>query len=188
MRITVFCSSSDAVPAPYRRIAHDLGQLMAQRGHSLVYGGATSGLMGTLARSVREAGGAVTGVMPRQMVAYGLAMPGLDRMVVTTTMAERKAYMEASADGFIVLPGGFGTLEELFEVLTLRQLGTLKGPVVLLSPDGFYDGLLDFFGKLYREQFAKEAFQGLYTVVAAPIEALDAIEYPRETSYPDKWF
>ena len=115
LSICACCSSSSAVDSVYRDAARDLGRLIATRGHTLVYGGGTPGLMGDLARAVKEGGGRVFGVIPRRLVEFGLAYAHADDLVVVETMAERKAQMIAHADAFVALPGGFGTLEEVCE-------------------------------------------------------------------------
>ncbi len=133
MNICVYCASSDAVAPAYFRAAEALGQMIAQRGDTLVYGGAGIGLMGALARAVKAGGGHVIGVMPRVLAAEPITFALLDEFVITHDLRERKARMEALADAFLVLPGGFGTLEELAEILTLRQLREHTKPVVLLN-------------------------------------------------------
>jgi len=125
MNICVYCASSDAVAPAYFRAAETLGQMIAQRGDTLVYGGAGIGLMGALARAVKAGGGHVIGVMPQVLAAESITFALLDELVITDNMRERKARMEALADAFLVLPGGFGTLEELAEILTLRQRALL---------------------------------------------------------------
>ena len=149
---------------------------MAARGHSLVYGGGNIGLMGELARAVKASGGRVVGVIPQSMVESGLAYEGADRMVVTESLAERKAYMEQHADAFVALPGGLGTLEELTQVIALKQLGQISAAIVLLNVAGFYDHLLAHLERICRLRFAGPECRRLYQVAASPGEALDYIE------------
>jgi uncharacterized protein (TIGR00730 family) len=173
MKICVFCSSSEAVDGLYVRDARELGRLIATGGHSLIYGGGGYGLMGAVARAVRANGGEVTGVIPAFMAERKLAEA--DRIIVTRDMRERKARMEELSDAFIALPGGFGTLEEILEIITLCQLGAVIKPVAFVNTAGFYDPLLAVFEKLYTESFAKPAFRVLYSVAAGPREALSDI-------------
>lgn len=144
-KICVFCSSSDSLPGAYRDAAVALGEAIATRYGELIWGGARLGLMGLLAESVQRHGGRVTGVIPRVLVEAGIAYASADALVETKDLRERKAEMERRADGFVVLPGGFGTLEETLEIITLRQLGQAHQPLVILNVDGYYDGLAAFF-------------------------------------------
>lgn len=174
--ICVYCSSSDSIADGYSGAAESLGRALARRGHELVYGGGNVGLMGVLARTVHDEGGTVTGVIPgklqeREGVAYDA-----DQLIVTETMRERKGIMSRKADAFVVLPGGFGTLEEFMEMLTLKQLGYHEDPIVLLNVDGFFDTLLSFFEELREGRFAREPLPDLVSVVSCVDEALDRIE------------
>jgi uncharacterized protein (TIGR00730 family) len=194
LRICVYCSSSAAVHVTYVQAARTLGQDLATRGHTLIYGGADVGLMGALARAAHAAGGRVIGVIPRRLAERDLAFRQADELLVAETMAERKRLMEERGEAFIALPGGFGTLEELLQVLTLKQLGYLQAPIVLLnsmadSPtSGFFDHLLAHFECLYRERFAKPEYRALYYVATTPSEALDYVEQWTPHALPGKWF
>jgi uncharacterized protein (TIGR00730 family) len=130
LSVCVFCASAGGLPEEYRQAARELGRELAVRGHRLVYGGGNVGLMGEVARSVHEHGGTVVGVIPQGLVDRELAYDPADELLVTGTLRERKAEMDARADAFVALPGGFGTLEELLEVLTLRQLRLHDRPIV----------------------------------------------------------
>ena len=174
--ICVYCSSSNAIADVYPPMAERLGRQLARRGHSLVYGGGAVGLMGVLAHATHEEGGTVTGVIPsklqdREGIAYDA-----DELVVTDTMRERKGIMFRRADAFVVLPGGYGTLEEFMEVLTLKQLGYHDRPIAILNADGFFDTLLAFFEELREGRFAREPVADLAHVVSSPEAALDRIE------------
>lgn len=185
--ICVYCSSSDAVAPIYLETARALGAQMAARGDTLIYGGADLGLMGALARAVHAGGGRVVGVIPQALQARGIAYAIADEVIVTTDLRERKATMEARADAFIALPGGLGTLEELLEVLTLRQLQAHTKPIVLLNTANYYAPLFALFAHLYRERFAKP-FENLYHIaddVGGIFDYLDAYE-PFDA--PSKWF
>ena len=187
LSICVYCSSSSAVDGIYREATCELGQLIAARGHTLVYGGGTPGLMGDLARAVKAGGGRVVGVIPRRLADFGLAFPDADELLVTETKGERKALMIEHAEAYVALPGGFGTLEEILEVITLKQLEYLRGPIVLLNTGGFYEPLLTHFERLYRERFARPEYRALYHVAAEPAEALGYIEGYRHAALPRKW-
>jgi uncharacterized protein (TIGR00730 family) len=154
MKICVFCSSSSALAQPYYEAARQFGEGIAQRSHMLVYGGADVGLMAEVAHAVTNGGGYVIGVMPEILKDKRLSYAGVDEMIITRDMRERKAEMASRADAFVALPGGFGTLEELLEVLTLRQLAAHTKPIVLLNTCRFYDPLIDLFENLYRQRFA----------------------------------
>ncbi len=188
MRVTIYTSSSDAVAERYREAARAVARRLADRGDELIYGGTAVGVMGVLADATRGAGGRVTGVVPQLMVDRGLADGACDDLVVTDGMSGRKQEMITRADAFVALPGGFGTLEELFEVLTLKQLGYHDKPIVLLDLDGFYQPLLAVFEELFATGFAKPEYAQLYRVapdVDALIAALDA---PPAPPLPTKWF
>jgi len=174
--ICVFCASSSGLPEVHRRAARELGAELARRGHRLVYGGGNVGLMGELARSVHEHGGTVFGAIPRTLVDRELAYEPADELVVTDTLRERKAEMDAHADAFLALPGGFGTLEELLEVITLRQLRLHDRPVVLLNVAGYYDPFLAMVGSMVEQGFAPEGEGALFRVARTPAEAVDLAE------------
>lgn len=188
MRITTYTSSSDAVDERYREVARAYGAALGREGIGLVYGGTALGLMGEVADAARAAGGTVTGVLPQLMADRGLADQACDELLVTADMAERKQQMIARADAFVALPGGFGTLEELLEVLTLKQLGYHRRPIVLLDADGFWQGLLDFFEHLYASGFAREAYRRLYHVTDDLDELLAVARRPPDEELPTKWF
>lgn len=188
MRICVYCSSSAAVDEIYFQAAREVGRLIGVRGHSLIYGGSDVGLMGAVARAAHDAGARVVGVLPNSIARHVAASPVADEMTITATMAERKALMEAGADAFLALPGGFGTLEELFQVLTLRQLGEIDSAVAVLNVAGFYDHLLAHLECVYGSRFARPEYRALYHVTAEPEEALAYVENYRGTVLPDKWF
>ena len=186
--ICVFSSSSDAVAPHYVALAEAFGALLARRQMGLVYGGGRVGLMGALARAVHAHGGKVVGVIPDFLRAKEVAYEEADELIVTRDMRERKAIMESRSDAFVALPGGFGTLEEILEVLTLKQLATHAKPVVFLNSRGFFDPLLALFEQFYREQFAKEETRAHYHVASAAHEALDHIERYQAPVPVAKWF
>ena len=171
--ICVYCSSSNSVDDAYSSAATVLGRLLAERDLHLIYGGGSAGLMGTLARAVHEHGGNVTGVIPEALKSIeGIAYDTADEVIVTDTMQERKATMYERADGFVVLPGGFGTLEEFMEVLSLKRLGYHDKALVLVNTGGFFDPLLALFEHFYEEGMAARARRDVFFVANDPGEAV----------------
>lgn len=188
MNICVYCSSSDAVAPAFFEAAAELGRLMAQRGHALVYGGASVGLMGEVARAVRADGGRVISVMPEVVRKADIAFEEADEIIYTGTLRERKAVMEGRSDAFIALPGGFGTLEEAIEILSLKQLGLHAMPVAFINTSGFYGPLIDLFERMYADRFAKSVFRALYAITDGAAAALDYIENYRPVELESKLF
>jgi uncharacterized protein (TIGR00730 family) len=176
LSICVFCASAAGLPEVYRRAARELGAELARRGHRLVYGGGDVGLMGEIARSVHRHGGTIFGAIPRALVDRELAYGPADELVVTETLRERKAEMDAHADAFVALPGGFGTLEELLEVITLRQLRLHQRPVVLVNVAGYYDPFLAMVRSMVEQGFAPVGEGALFRVAATPAAAVDLAE------------
>lgn len=186
--LCVYCSSSDRVPPPYFAAAGELGRELAMRGWGLVYGGGRTGLMGAVARAVKQNGGTVVGVIPEFMKARELAYTEADELVTCVTMRERKLLMEARADAFVALPGGFGTLEEIMEILTLRQLDVVRKPCVLLNQDGFYDALLQLFDRMLAENFFKSSNLDLFRVAMTVPDIFPAIDAAATAKPEAKWF
>ncbi len=155
--ITVFCGSSAGFDSVFTERARQLGAELALRGIGIVYGGARVGLMGQLADAALQAGGRVTGVLPRFLQAKEIAHEGLTELVLVDSMHERKTRMNELSDGVIALPGGFGTLEEFFEMLTWGQLGLHRKPVALLNINGFWDPLLTLANNMVSAGFLREA-------------------------------
>ena len=177
MRICVFCSSSNAIEASYFREARLLGREIARRGHTLIYGGGDIGTMGALARAVKDGGGKVVGVIPAALNALpGVGYQGADEIIVTDTLRERKTIMEENADAFIALPGGLGTLEELLEIITLKQLRYHAKPIVVLNTEGYYDPLFSLLQHAVVGNFIKPETVGLVHVAVSVSDALDYIE------------
>ena len=157
MRAAVFCGSSTGRHQAYAFAAADFGRCLAEAGVGIVYGGASVGLMGVLADAALAAGGEVIGVIPGGMFAAEVPHPGLSRLDVVGSMHERKAVMASLADGFAALPGGLGTLDELFEILTWRQIGLHAKPVALVDVDGFWDPLVGLVDELTTAGFVSTA-------------------------------
>src|SRR5277367_5418639 len=160
-RVCVFCGSSPGVKQAYRAEAVALGRLLGEAGVGLVYGGAQVGLMGMLADAALAHGSEVIGVIPRALAGVEVAHQGLSRLVLVETMHERKALMVQEADAFVALPGGFGTLDEFFEILTWAQLGIHAKPCVLVNTAGYYDHLLSFLRVAIDEGFLKPKNEAL---------------------------
>lgn len=173
-RVCVFAGSNSGSQAEYLNAARELGQAIVRREMGLVYGGARIGLMGALADSALAAGGHVTGVMPDALVAKEVAHAQLSDLRVVASMHERKAMMADLADGFIALPGGWGTLEEFFEVLTWAQLGLHQKPCGLLNVRGYFDGLLSFIDHSIDECFVRRENRSMLVVASSPDSLLDA--------------
>lgn len=186
--LCVYCSSSDRIDPKYAVAAEQLGRELVTRGWGLVYGGGKTGLMGAVARGTKAAGGRVVGVIPEFMKARELAFDAADELVTVVTMRERKLLMEARADAFVALPGGWGTLEEIMEILTLRQLDVVKKPCVFLNQDGFYDDLIRLFERMLREKFFKPSNLDLYRVTTTVGGVFDEIEAGRSAKAEAKWF
>lgn len=162
--IAVYCGASHGASPVYAEAARGLARAMVEHNISLVYGGGNVGLMGVIADEVLRLGGEVTGVIPRALVEREVGHTGLTRLFVVKDMHERKAMMSELSDGFIAMPGGMGTLEELFEMLTWSQLGIHAKPVGVLNVNGFYDGLIGFIGHQQREGFVREQHAALIMV------------------------
>jgi uncharacterized protein (TIGR00730 family) len=185
--ICVYSSSSDAVSNGFVATARELGALIGQRRYTMIFGAGNIGLMGQLAGSVHEHGGEVIGVITQYLNQFGITYEKADQLIVTADMRERKAVMEKQADAFIALPGGFGTLEEILEVITLKQLQLHRKPIVFINTLKFYDNLLRQFEHMFQESFAKRG-QPLYAVAADAGQAMDYIETYQPPEQQKKWF
>jgi uncharacterized protein (TIGR00730 family) len=155
VHICVFCSSSQRIEKKYLDLADEVGTVLAARGHTLVSGGAVVSCMGAVARAVRRGGGRTIGVIPQMLVDIEVADHDSDELIVTSDMRERKGVMDARSDAFLVLPGGIGTLEELFEIWTTRVLGAHHRPLVVLDPWGLYDPLRALVQGMYEAGFTR---------------------------------
>lgn len=173
--VCVFCGSSNSVPDVFLNAARLTGQALASAGCTVVYGGARNGLMGALATSALEAGGRVVGVIPRSLVEREVAHEGLSELRTVETLQERKALMAELSDGFLTLPGGFGTLDELFEVLTWAMLRLHDKPCVVVNTDGYYDEMLAFARRAQETGFVSEESGQRLLVAADPAGALDLL-------------
>jgi uncharacterized protein (TIGR00730 family) len=174
-RVCVFCGSSPGLRPAFAAAASALGRRLAADGTGLVYGGGRIGLMAAVADAVLAGGGEVDGVIPDALVGQEVAHAGLTRLHVVRSMHERKALMAEMADAFVALPGGFGTLEELFEAITWSQLGIHRKPIGLLDVEGYFDPLLAMVDRAVESGFIRAAYRGLFVVRASADELLDAL-------------
>ena len=184
--VCVFCGSSDPADLRYRDAARALGALVADRGLSLVYGGASVGLMGELADAALRRGGRVIGVIPKSLWAREINHTGLTEMYETGSMHDRKQRMYDLSDAFIALPGGLGTLEEFAEVATWSQLGLHSKPIALLDVDGFWEPLVTLLDRMVSTGLLKPASRDLIRLTRSAEEALAALAVA-EPSRPEEW-
>ncbi|MBR6621933.1 MAG: TIGR00730 family Rossman fold protein [Bacteroides sp.] len=173
--VCVYCASSTKIAPVYFASAESLGRLLAMRGINLINGAGSIGLMGTVSNAALEAGGTVTGVIPRFMVEQNWHHTGLTKLVETENMHERKQLMAEMSDGVIALPGGCGTMEELLEIITWKQLGLYLKPIVILNVDGFFDSLLEMLQRAIDENFMRKEHGAIWQVAQTPEEALDLL-------------
>lgn len=176
MKLCIYCGSSPGNHPAFAEAARELGALMGKQGHALVYGGGGCGIMVAVAEAVKSAGGPVCGVIPESLIGTEHAWDQCDELTVTQTMRERKQLMDDRADAFVVLPGGFGTLEEVAEILTLKILGYTDRPVILLNTAGYWDPLLALFDHFYATGFAREKYRAHYAVAHTPQGVLDLLK------------
>jgi uncharacterized protein (TIGR00730 family) len=178
--VCVFCGARTGTAPVHAGSARALGRRIGERGLALVYGGARVGLMGALADAALAAGAPVLGVLPRSLSSVEVAHPGLTELVLVDGLHARKARMTAESDAFVALPGGFGTLDELFEALTWAQLGLHTRPLGLLNVDGFWDPLVAVIGRQVADGFVTPSDRALLSVESTPDALLDALGAPRE--------
>ena len=174
-RLCVFCGTNAGSRPAYGVAARELGRVLAEQGVELVYGGASVGVMGELADSVQEHGGHVTGIIPQQLMEKEAAHTGIRNLIVVASMHQRKSQMADMSDGFIVFPGGIGTLEGFFEVLTWGQLGIHSKPAGILNVERYFDGLTGFLDHAVREGFLTEAHRQAIMVESDPGVLLDRL-------------
>ena len=186
--ICVFSSSSYAIDRIYFESAAQLGREIAVKGDVFLYGGGLTGLMGETAKAVHQHGGRVVGVIPEALNVKGIVYELCDELIVTKSLRERKAIMDERSDAFIALPGGYGTLEELLEIITLKQLRYHNKPVVILNINGFFDLLLQQFYQIIRQSFAKPECEKLYFVTDSIKAAIDYIDSYLPCEFGSKWF
>jgi uncharacterized protein (TIGR00730 family) len=173
--VSVYCASSDRIDRVYAGDAERLGHLLGQRGMQVVNGAGSIGLMRILSDAVLSAGGTVTGVIPAFMVRNGWCHPRLTKLIKTETMHQRKKIMADMSDATIALPGGFGTFEELLEVITWKQLGLYRNPVIILNTNNYYAPLLEMFRHAAEENFVRREHVQLWHVAQTPEEVIDGL-------------
>lgn len=188
MKVTVFCSSSEVVSEGYISLAQELGSLLAKNNHTLVYGGANVGLMRHVANSALSHGGEVIGVIPELIADKELAHNGLTQLIVTSDMHERKKMLEQLADAFVVLPGGFGTYDELFQVLTERQLELHHKPIIIVNFNGFYNGTLSQIEYAIHEKFIHQGYKNLFSVADNANTCMEILQKPISLNITSKWY
>jgi uncharacterized protein (TIGR00730 family) len=188
MRVAVFCGSRPGRDPRHTELARNLGHAIGRRGWRLVYGGGHVGLMGVVAQAALAGGGEVHGITTAHLVGREVAAPGLTRLDVVDTMFERKRRLIDGSDSYIVLPGGFGTFDELLDVMTLKQLGEHQKPIVLLAPDpGFWQPWLALAEHVVAEGFADRSTLDLAVAAGTIDEALDLVRAPDRTSSAPGW-
>ena len=178
--ICVFASSSNYLEEAFYEDSRELGKLIGQNGFNIVYGGSTLGMMWACAEQVKANGGKVYGVMPQRLVDMGCRTDNCDEFHLAVGMRDRKQKMDEISDAVVALAGGFGTLEELAEMIVQKQLGYNKKPIVILNTNGFYNKLLEFFDVIVEEKFANRISKELYFVAKTPQEAIDYIKTYKE--------
>ncbi|MCX7710651.1 MAG: TIGR00730 family Rossman fold protein [Clostridia bacterium] len=185
--ICVYSSSSCSIEKVYFDAAGQLGKEIAVRGDILLFGAGMTGLMGEIALAVHRNGGKMIGIIPEALNVKGIVYETCDELVVTKGMRERKAIMDERSDAFIALPGGFGTLEELLEIITLKQLRYHNKPIVLLNTHGFYDKLIEQFEEILVQRFAKQESRNLYFVADQISKALEYIDAYVPPEHGERW-
>lgn len=178
--ICVFASSSNYLEEAFYEDSRALGKLIGQNGFNIVYGGSTLGMMWACAEQVKNNGGKIYGVMPQRLVDMGCRTDNCDEFHLAIGMRDRKQKMDEISDAVVALAGGFGTLEELAEMIVQKQLGYNKKPIVIINTNGFYDKLLEFFDVIIEEKFANRISKELYFVAKTPQEAIDYIKTYKE--------
>jgi uncharacterized protein (TIGR00730 family) len=176
MRICIFASSSSRINIKYADAATELGVLLARAGTEVVFGGGGIGLMGKLADTIIKNNGKITGVIPSFMKDQGWDHSDVNEMIITPDMAERKKQMFSMSEAIVALPGGVGTLEELTEAITLKQLGLFRGPVIILNTLNYYKSLIDFFEHMVSESFLRYEHKAIWEIAETPEEVMILLE------------
>lgn len=176
LRVTVYASSSERIDRAYHGIAEELGRRLAERGHELVFGGGRWGLMGAVSRGAHESGGAVRGIILQQFIDKNVHCERTRELASVTDMRLRKKGLDEAGDAYIALPGGLGTLEELLEILSFKQLAFHDKPVVILDALGYWQPLLQMLEHAFAQGFIQPHFRGIYSVARDPAEAVRQVE------------
>ena len=183
----IYCSSSNNLPEKFYIVSREIGEKLAKNGFNMVYGGTTVGMMGVIADNALKNGAEVIGVIPERIASFGLKHPELAQVVLTKDMRERKATMEKLSDIFVAMPGGFGTFEEVFEILVAKQLGYHDKPVIFVNFDGYYDNMIKMFDTLYENKFAKEEMKDLYYIATNVDEVFEYVKTYQPKEFIHKW-
>ena len=176
MNITLYGAASDVIDQVYKDEVYELGREIARRGHTMVYGAGAIGLMGAAARGVHDANGRIVGVAPHFMHTFEPLYELCTELISTETMSERKDIMEKRGDAFVIVPGGIGTFDELFQILTLKKLGRLNKPIVLFNVKGFWDDLLAVLGEDVFKGFIEHDIADCFVVCESPKTTVDRLE------------
>ena len=176
MNILTYAASSGLLPQIYVDGAIELGSMAAQRGHTIINGAGRTGLMGAVTKGAMQAGGKAIGVIPKFMIEHGWQHTGMTKLVITEDMHERKEQMASRSDAVIALPGGVGTMEELLEIITWKQLGLYLKPIVILNIDHYFDPLLQQMSKAIEQNFMRNFHNRLWNVAETPEEAITLCE------------
>lgn len=185
--VVVYCGSSDEMRPVYLEAAGEMGRVLAERGLTLIFGGGRTGMMGAVADAALRAGGEVIGIMPRQFDTPVLAHRGLSRMILVDSMHQRKAMMAEMGEAFVALPGGFGTLEELFEILTWAQIGMHAKPIGVLNAEHYFEPLLALVEHARREGFIYAIHRALLACEPTPARLLDRLAAYQPPPGLDRW-
>lgn len=175
LSVCVYCGASDRTDPKYVGVAREMGEAIARRQWTLVWGGGQKGLMGSVARGAKESGGRVVGIITEFLDQWERAYPQADEMMIVTTMGERKLLLQTRADAFVILPGGIGTLDEIGDTLDLKNLSRHRKPIILVNQDGYYDTLLAFLDHSIAEKFSKSEARGHLIVVRTVPEAVSML-------------
>lgn len=178
MNICVYGAASDSIGAIYKNTGEQLGEEMARRGHALIFGGGAAGMMGAAARGMSRGGGHITGIAPSFFNVDGVLFPECDEYIFTETMRERKQKLESMSDGFVISPGGVGTFDEFFEILTLRQLNRHQKPIAILNTEGYYEYMLAMMQNAVDQHFMTPLNFDLFYVSDRVGDVLDYLENP----------
>lgn len=176
MKICIYGASNNNIDKVYLDGAFELGKIIGERGHSIVFGGGQNGMMGACARGVHENGGSILGIAPKFFDLPGVLYEDCTNFIFTETMSERKHLLETNSDAFVILPGGNGTMDEFFETYTLKTLGILGKPIVIFNINGYYDPLLEMIKKSDKEGFLRPNSLELFRTFTDPLEMIEYLE------------
>ena len=186
-KICVFASSSDKIGEVYFKAAKELGELIAKSNYDLVYGAGCVGTMLAVASAAKNYGSKIYGVIPEKLTNIGVDWKECDEYIVTEDMASRKKKMRALGDAYIAIPGGFGTFEEVMEVITLKQLGYHSKPIIFLNTNDYYNNMFEQFRVMFEQDFAKKVNENLYYIAKTPKDAIEYIKTYQKTEPVSKW-